>query len=133
MTTKKMLQPEFMRIPLSSIPQTIIEQYKLMEMQSNGFVYVQIDGGMYGLPQATRLANDKLIPRLKAAGYYQAKHTPGLFRHKTKPVMFCLIVDDFGVQYTGKEHAEHLLSTALDYKYQHQPAAHPVCSLSLDR
>ena len=25
--------------------------------------------------------------------------------------MFCLIVDDFGVQYTGENHAKHLLQT----------------------
>ena len=111
LTTKKMLRPEYMRIPLSTIPQAIIEQYNLLELQSNGFVYVQIDGGMYGLPQAARLANDLLIPRLEKAGYFQSKHTPGLFKHTTRPVMFCLIVDDFGVQYTGDDNAQHLLKT----------------------
>ena len=37
-------------------------------------------------------------------------HTSGLFTHETRPITFCL-VDDFGVKYVGKEHAEHLAKT----------------------
>jgi hypothetical protein len=33
-----------------------------------------------------------------------------LWKHKWRPITFALIVDDFGVQYTGIEHAQHLLS-----------------------
>ena len=36
-------------------------------------------------------------------------HTPGLWRHVTRPVQFTLVVDDFGVKYVGKEHAVHLI------------------------
>ena len=35
---------------------------------------------------------------------------PGLWKHRTRPIQFCLTVDDFGVKYVGKEHAEHLLT-----------------------
>ena len=77
----------------------------------NGAVYVEIRKGMYGLPQAGKIANDKLIPILKAAGYHQSDHTPGLFKHEHRPTAFCLVVDDFGVKYVGKEHAEHLANT----------------------
>ncbi len=36
--------------------------------------------------------------------------TPGLWRHKWRPIQFCLIVDDFGVEYVGIEHFNHLLN-----------------------
>ena len=115
LTTKEMLRPEFMRIPMKTIPQAIIDQYDLEAIAVNGFVYCRIDGGMYGLPQAAKLASDLLVPRLEAAGYIQDPHTQGLFKHKTRPVMFCLIVDDFGVQYTGEHNAQHLLDTLEEF------------------
>ena len=47
----------------------------------------------------------------KANGYYKCETTPGLWRHKWRATNFVLIVDDFGVEYVGKRHAEHLLTT----------------------
>jgi hypothetical protein len=41
-------------------PDAFIEQYNLMDLQVNNFVYVEIRCGMYGLPQAERIANDYL-------------------------------------------------------------------------
>ena len=41
--------------------------------------------------------------------YYEVKHTPGLWKHITHPIQFTLVVDDFGVKYTRKKDAEHLL------------------------
>ena len=59
-----MNQPEFMRIPLRLIPQEVIDDYNLYDIQQhNGYVYVQIDKGMYGLPQAGILANKLLQKR----------------------------------------------------------------------
>ena len=33
-----------------------------------------------------------------------------MWSHKTHPIQFTLVVDDFGVKYVGKEHAMHLKS-----------------------
>jgi hypothetical protein len=109
---------EYMRIPINQIPQRIMELYKLAPLVHNGAVYVEIRKGMYGLPQAGKIANDKLIPILKAAGYHQSDHTPGLFKHEHRPIAFCLVVDDFGVKYVGKEHAEHLANTLTSAGYK---------------
>ncbi len=35
---------------------------------------------------------------------------PSLWRHKWHPLQFCLIVDDFGVEYVGVEHFDYLLN-----------------------
>jgi hypothetical protein len=76
-----------------------------------------VENIMYGLLQARALANALLKQRLEPHGYFECTHTPGLWRHQTRPIMFALVVDDFGIQYTGKEHAEHLLETLLrDYE-----------------
>ena len=34
----------------------------------------------------------------------------GLWHHKTRPITFTLVVDDFGVKYTNEEGAKHLMS-----------------------
>jgi hypothetical protein len=99
---------EYMRIPIHQIPEAIFELYNLQELAHNGFVYVKIRKGMYGLPQAGILAHKQLLPILESNGYQQSPTTPGLFTHETRPVAFALIVDDFGVKYVGLEQAQHL-------------------------
>ncbi len=42
-------------------------------------------------------------------GYYKCANAPSMCKHKTRPVAFMLFVDDFGVKYVGKEHADHLI------------------------
>ena len=71
---------------------------------------------MYGLPQAGAFANKLLTKRLETPSYYQCK-TPGIWQHKWRPIMFTLVVDDFGVQYTGCQHAKHLI-TSLEEHYE---------------
>jgi hypothetical protein len=98
-----------MRVALKDIPTAIIVYYGLEAIAVNGFVYCEINKGMYGLPQAAILANDDLVFHLEKHGYVQSPHTPGLLTHNTLPISFCLVVDDFGVKYVGKEHARHLI------------------------
>ena len=71
--------------------------------------------GVYGLPQAGKLFNDLLTTRLEAAGYIQAQNTPGLWSHKTRPIRFCLVVDNFGVEYVRDKNAIHLIDTLKQY------------------
>jgi hypothetical protein len=102
---------EYMRIPISSIPPSIIEQYHLLDI-----VLVEISHGMYGLPQAGILAYDQLVRHLSTHGYAPCTHTPGIWSHTTRDIRFCLVVDDFGIKYTKKTDAMHLL-TALQQLY----------------
>jgi hypothetical protein len=100
---------EYMRIPIKLIPQEIIVQYNLLPLISDGHVYIEVQKGMYGLLQAGILTNQLLARRLAIHGYHQTKFTPGLWRHVTCPIQFALVVDDFGVQYVGREHSQHLI------------------------
>jgi hypothetical protein len=63
---------------------------------------------MYGLKQAGIIANRSLVKHLKTQDYEECKHTHGLFKHKSRPVFFSLVVDDFFVGYVGKDNVEHL-------------------------
>ena len=99
---------EYMRIPLALIPQHMIDQYDLASKAKGSFMYCEIQKGIYGLPQAGILANKLLKKRLAKVGYYEVKHTPGPWRHIWRPIQFTLVVDDFGVRYVGKQHAERL-------------------------
>jgi hypothetical protein len=68
---------------------------------------------MYGLKQAGLLANQLLQTRLAPFGYYPARHTPGLWLDKTRPISFTLIVGDFEVKYVYKQHADHIRNALL--------------------
>ncbi|MGV7235206.1 MAG: hypothetical protein ACQ9ET_03015, partial [Nitrosomonadaceae bacterium] len=104
-------RPEYIKINISDIPDEVIKEYKLREkVTKNGHVYIVANKGMYGLPQSGLLANELLEKRLNKHGYFQSKLVPGLWSHKTRPIQFTLVVDDFGVKYVGKEHALHLKS-----------------------
>jgi hypothetical protein len=81
------------------------------------FRIVEITKGMYGLPQAGKLANDLLAKCLAKHGYYQSPTTAGLWKHTSRSIQFTLIVNDFGLEDVGKEHALHLLEAIRqDYK-----------------
>ncbi len=64
---------------------------------------------MYGLPQAGILAQQLLEKWLNEHGYQQSQITPGLWKHTTQPISFTLCVNDYGVKYVGRKHADHLL------------------------
>jgi len=110
--TPEMERKEYVRIKFADIPADFREEYGITEETSlvhRGWVYFAVVRGAYGLPQSGKLANDLLRKRLNAAGYHEAATTPGLWRHVWRPVQFVLIVDDFGVEYVGRKHADHLL------------------------
>ena len=70
---------------------------------------MEVSRSIYGLPQAGRLVNIYLKQKLAPHGYYEVAHMPGLWKHISRLITFTLVVDDFGVKYKGKQHADHLL------------------------
>ena len=51
---------EFVRMELRLIPEEIKQQYNLLAIAHDGYAYIQIEKGMYGLPQAGKIANEEL-------------------------------------------------------------------------
>jgi hypothetical protein len=101
---------EYMRVELKTIPSDVQDKYDLQKYAKNGVVLMEIMKGIYGLPQAGKLAQDRLVAHLAAHGYHQAKHTPCQFTHETRNIAFTLVVDDFGIKYTEEADAKHLLA-----------------------
>ena len=111
-----MEQPEFMRMKLSKLPLEFVKLYSLIIIAGdNGTMYIKVQKGMYGLPQAGILAQQLLEQWLNEQGYFQSPITPGLWKHNTCPISFTLCVDNFGIKYVGREHAEHLLQALTDH------------------
>jgi hypothetical protein len=106
-------QFEYMKMLLSRFPEEIIQKCNLNALAVDGWVYIEIRKGTYGLKQAGLLVNQLLQTRLAHFGYCPARHTPGLWLHKTRPISITLIVNDFAVKYVGKHHAEHLRNALL--------------------
>ncbi len=60
-------RPEYAKIKLTDIPNEVIKEYKLHEyVTPDGWVYIKVIRGMYGLPQAGSLGKS----RLNKEGYF---------------------------------------------------------------
>lgn len=90
----------------------MIENYNLQELAtSDGMVYCKVTKGMYGLPQVGLIAQELLEKQLTEHGYYQSKIINGLWKHKSRQICFCLVVDDFADKYVNRSDADHLINT----------------------
>ena len=74
--------PEYVCIKIADIQHKFIDKYDLTKYSNDGWVYFEINKGVYGLKQAGKLANDLLTECLVEHGYYQCLTTPGLWHHK---------------------------------------------------
>lgn len=126
-------EPEYMKMKADLFPKEFIEAYNLQDKIYKGFIWIRIVKTMYGLPQAGRLSNDLLRKRLAVDGYYEMPHTPGLWKHVSRPIWFTLVVDDFGVKYVGTEHAVHLMeSLRKNYEVEEDWTGSLYCGVQLD-
>jgi hypothetical protein len=92
-------QYEYMQIPISVIPDSIMTKYKLLPLMHHDHVYVEIRKGMYGLPQAGWIANNCLTAFHAPHGYSTPMPiTPGFWKETTSDLVVALVVDDFGVK-----------------------------------
>ena len=124
---------EYAKIAVKLIPKIIMDLYDLYDNKVvDGYVWFKISRGMYGLPQAARVAYDALVPRLAKAGYREAGITNGLFKHDDNGILFCLTVDDFGIRYPDYDTAQHLVKTLKEhYKITEDWKGEKYCGLDL--
>jgi hypothetical protein len=107
---------KYMHLWLDILPQEIMDKYDVTNIaDANGWVYVEIQKGMYGLPQAGMLANKLLEKRLAIRGYYQCQHMPGLWCHMWRDITFCLVVDNFGIKTSSMADMKHLISSLQEH------------------
>ena len=65
---------------------------------------------MYDLVKDRIIAHDELQEHLKPYGYVQANVTQGLWTQTHRDINFTLVVDNFGIRYTHKKDADHIIS-----------------------
>ena len=107
-----MKQYEYMHLKITHIPEEVIEHYNLRDIVTeDGYVYCEIQKGMYGLPQAGIIAQELLQERLTQFGYHQSKIILRLWTHKIRNTCFMLVVVIITIKYTKKEDAQHLINT----------------------
>ena len=126
---------DYLRISIALIPDEIIQKYNMLPLVRNGFIYLDICKVVYGFPQVGCLSNYLLTKILSPKGYFQCTHTPGLWRHPLRPILFSLVLDNFVVKYVGKEHTDHLISSIGEFypvAEDWNGSLHCVITLNLD-
>ena len=128
-----MKQPKYMKMKYSIFPPDIIKKYNLDKLVTNdGFIYIKIKKGMYGLQEAAVLAYDQLSGFLNKYGYKHVPGTAGLWKHDTKPTAFCLCVDDIGLKYYSEDDLQHFLTSIRNhYEYHIDPQGKHYIGLTL--
>jgi hypothetical protein len=112
--------------PLQSLPVSLSSHSSFIRSACNGKRYVifRIDQTMYGLKDAGKLSNLRLVSLLSESDFLETS-TPCLFRHVSRPISFVLVVDDFGIKYQNRDDYDYLIS-CLSRLYLVKP--HPIAS-----
>ncbi len=119
-------------MPLLVFPTWIKHQYNLDKHALNGFVYLRMERVVWGLLQAGILPNKLLCKWLVPHGYYECINMPGLWKNEWRPITFTLVVDNFGMKYVGKEHADlSLVCTKEKYKLTEDWSGDLYCGINL--
>ena len=106
-----MHSPELMKLAVKYFLHDIIENYNLNDSVHNGYIFIKIKRGMYGLKQASVLAYQYLSKLLTDGEYTQILGSLGMWKHETRKTLFCLCVGDFGMTYFSQEDVQHLHDT----------------------
>jgi hypothetical protein len=125
---------QYLRVPPSVIPQEVWDDTRYtIPTADDGYVYLEIRRGMYGLKEAGISAFNQLVKNLEPAGYEPMPFTPGLWRHRTKRTTFVLCVDYFGVKYFTQADAQHLIDAIqTHYELSIDWKGELYCGLTLD-
>ena len=101
----------YAHIAVKYVPQQFIDEYNLASIITEGYLHLKVVKGMYGLAQAGILANKLLKTWLASHRYIECTHMPGLWKNVSRQTTFILWVDNFGIHYTSKDDAMHLIKT----------------------
>ena len=75
------------------VTQEIIDTYDMKAMvDDQGWIYMRIDKGVYGLKHSGIVVNQELVKHMTIFGYHPVKHTPDLWFHNSKKTLFSLVM-----------------------------------------
>ncbi len=121
--------PQYIKIVTHQFSSTILSRLNLLPFlktnpSGKAYIVFRIDKTMYGLKEAGKLSNLRLVSLLSSFGFYETS-TPCLFKHVSRSILFVLVVDDFGVKYSLRSDFDFLVS-CLSTLYHAK--AHPIAS-----
>ena len=102
---------EYMKVPCKYIESDIKEKFSLDSLIYKEYIYIKIQQGMYCLRQTAILAYQQLHNILLHNNYIQVADSMGMWKRKTRNILFNLCVHDSGVKYYRKEDVHHLIKT----------------------
>ncbi len=74
---------EYLKMKLTNISQEVTNKYNLkLKATADKYVYIKVDKGMYGIPQAGILTLNLLKECLNKHRYFQDNIVPGLRKHR---------------------------------------------------
>ena len=79
-----MRNSELVKVSITYFSKGIIENYNLNALVHNGYIYIKIKEGIYGLKQASVLAYQHLLKLLTKGDYKQIMGSLGMWKHKTR-------------------------------------------------
>ena len=124
---------EYMWLSRAQVPDDIQEQFKDRICWIGDKTMVRITKGLYGLPQAGRIAFEKLSRLLRKHDYSVCRNTPCLFKHASNGIVFTLVVDDFAIKYSSKTSIEHLFaSIRKEYRLEVDLSGSKYIGMSID-
>ncbi len=108
--------PQYIKIYVKSFPPPAVlsrlgrlDVFIKHDASGKPYVFFRIEKILYGLKEAGKLSNLRLVGLLASFGFFETT-TPGFFRHVSRPISFVLVVDDFGVKYHSKVDFDYLVS-----------------------
>jgi hypothetical protein len=130
-------QRQFIRIDVGTYSPAVLSRLSLLPFLKTAasgkrFIVFRIDQTMYGLKEAGKLSNLRLVSLLSFAGFIETR-TSCLFRHLTRPIAFVLVVDDFGIKYQNRDDFDYLVSSLSRlYQVKASPVATKFLGFTLD-
>ena len=76
----KMERIEYIMIQIASTG--MCGQIQYLKKSHNGYIYTKVTKGIYGIPQAGRIAHDALVKHPEPYVYHPPRKPPGLWTHK---------------------------------------------------
>jgi hypothetical protein len=59
---------------------------------------MKINKDIYGLPQAGKVAQERLLAHLATHDYHPVPNTSCMIKHEYRDITFALVIDDFGIK-----------------------------------
>jgi hypothetical protein len=114
----KLDKPAYLWVPIRYLPQQTRDWLQVSHLPNTAKLLFEVYNAIYGMDDAGRVSQQDLLKHLLPYGFYMCRHTPGLFRHRSrKSFVFATWVDDFLIKSNPNTTDLSYFTDALSKKY----------------